>query len=473
MKKEIKQGYSFDDILLIPKKSFVLPKDTNIECNLMKKLNLSIPLISSAMDTVTEHNLAIAIGRIGGLGIIHKNFSIEDQLKEALKAKDFNYKNQNCIINNCVDNKVINNYFMENPQNEILILLENEFIKKYYLKEDWVNNFKSNKNFESSNSKIFIDENNSCSFALKIMDENKIDFLICLDKYNRFCGLIKKEDIFFKKNNLTLKELFSSKIKVGAAVGISKYERNRIIELVNNGIDVIVIDTAHGHSELVKEQLIWYKKNISTTPVIVGNIATADAANDLINAGADCLKVGIGPGSICTTRVVCGIGVPQFTAILSISNSINTKNIPLIADGGIRNSGDIIKAIGAGADCVMIGNLFAGSYESPGNIIEHGKKIYKNYRGMGSVPAMKLGSSERYFQNKNSDKFIAEGVEGMVECQGSLYSIIFQLVGGLRSGMGYIGAANIKEIKEKAEFIKISQASYEEGCVHNLYPFKN
>ena len=345
----IKEALTFDDVLLLPKYSNILPANTNISLQLTKKISLKVPFLSSAMDTVTESKMAIAIAKEGGLGIIHRNLDIIKQSKEIKKVKN-------------------------------------------------------------------------------------------------------------------------KKLSVGAAIGTNTEDFERARSLVANGADLIVIDTAHGHSEKVLKTLTKVKKIIKNIPVCVGNIATGDAAKKLYNSGADIIKVGIGPGSICTTRMVAGIGVPQISAIMEIKKTLNKKNIKIISDGGIKFSGDIAKAIAAGADAIMMGSIFAGTNESPGKKFKSDGKIYKEYRGMGSIGAMSSGSANRYFQKnfKDKSKFVPEGVEGRVEYKGKVSKIIYQLQGGLRSSMGYIGARNLSEINKKAKFIKITKAGFYESMVHSV-----
>jgi len=345
----IKEALTFDDVLLLPKYSKVLPSNTNILLKLTKEINLKVPFLSSAMDTVTESKMAIAIAKEGGIGIIHRNLNIKDQANEVKKVKE----------------------------------------KKLY---------------------------------------------------------------------------------VGAAIGSNSEDLDRAKSLISNGVDLIVIDTAHGHSQKVLKTLSNIKKIIKKVPVCVGNIATGEAAKKLYNAGADIIKVGIGPGSICTTRMVAGIGVPQISAILEVKKALHKKNIKIISDGGIKFSGDIAKALAAGADAIMMGSIFAGTDESPGKKFKIKGKIYKHYRGMGSIGAMSAGSANRYFQKnfKDKSKFVPEGVEGRVEYKGKVSDIIYQLQGGLRSSMGYIGAKNLKEIYKKAKFIKITKAGFYESMVHSV-----
>jgi len=345
----IKEALTFDDVLLLPKYSNVLPSNTNIFLKLSKKISLKVPFLASAMDTVTEHRMATAIAKQGGMGIIHRNLNIKDQSKEV--------------------------------------------------------------------------------------------------------KIVKKQNLF-----------------VGAAIGTNKEDLDRARSLISNGVDLIVIDTAHGHSEKVLKILTKLKKIIKQIPVCVGNIATGEAAKKLYNSGADIIKVGIGPGSICTTRMVAGIGVPQISAIMEVKKALKNKKIKIISDGGIKFSGDIAKALAAGADAIMMGSIFAGTDESPGKKFRINGKIYKQYRGMGSIGAMSAGSANRYFQKnfKDKSKFVPEGVEGRVEYKGKVSKIIYQLQGGLRSSMGYIGAKNLKEINKKAKFVKITKAGFYESMVHSV-----
>jgi IMP dehydrogenase len=345
----IKEALTFDDVLLLPKYSNILPADTNISLKLTKKISLRVPFLTSAMDTVTESKMAISIAKEGGLGIIHRNLNITSQSNEIKKVK-------------------------------------------------------------------------------------------------------------------------KQKLLVGAAVGTNKEDLERVKSLISSGVDLIVIDTAHGHSEKVLRTLSKIKKVIKDIPVCVGNIATGEAAKKLFNAGADIIKVGIGPGSICTTRMVAGIGVPQISAIMDVKKALNNKNIKVISDGGIKFSGDIAKALAAGADAIMMGSIFAGTEESPGKKFKIKGKIYKQYRGMGSIGAMSAGSANRYFQKnfKDKSKYVPEGVEGRVEYKGKVSKIIYQLQGGLRSSMGYIGAKNLKEINKKAKFVKITKAGFYESMVHSV-----
>ncbi len=343
---------TFDDVLLLPKHSKILPTDADVTTSISTKVKLQVPILSAAMDTVTEAQMAIAIGNIGGLGIIHKNMSIEQQVRQVHDAK------------------------------------------------------------------------------------------------------------------------IKTKL-VGAAIGVGDDGKTRAKALIDAGVDVLAVDTAHGHSQLVLDMVTFLRQNYSDLTIIGGNIATAESAKDLAHAGADAVKVGIGPGSICTTRIVSGVGVPQLSAILNVANALKDTHVKVIADGGIKYSGDIVKALAAGADAVMLGNLLAGTEEAPGEIFELDRKHYKSYRGMGSMGAVTKGSDDRYFQHKRKGKFIAEGVEGAVECKGSLRDELEQLVGGLRLGMGYLGAATLEELKSRAEFIRISNAARQESHIYNLSSVKD
>ncbi|WKC81162.1 guanosine monophosphate reductase (plasmid) [Borreliella tanukii] len=395
--KIIKEALTFDDVSLIPRKSSVLPSEVSLKTQLTKNISLNIPFLSSAMDTVTESQMAIAIAKEGGIGIIHKNMSIEDQKKEIEKVKT--YKIQKTIKN---ANEQVTKILV--PKQE---LKESEIYKNAKCEEDFPN--------------------------------------ACKDS--------------------------NSRLRVGAAVSIDVDTIERVEELVKAHVDLLVIDSAHGHSTRILELVKTIKNKYPNLDLIAGNIVTEEAALDLINAGADCLKVGIGPGSICTTRIVAGIGVPQITAICDVYEVCKNTNICIIADGGIRFSGDVVKAIAAGADSVMIGNLFAGAKESPSEEIMYNGKKFKSYVGMGSISAMKRGSQSRYFQLENNEpkKLVPEGIEGMVPYSGKLKDILAQLKGGLMSGMGYLGTSTISDLKINSRFVKISHSSLKESHPHDVF----
>lgn len=470
----IQQGLTFDDILLVPQESNVLPKDTNIATRLTNRIALNIPLVSAAMDTVTESRLAISIAREGGIGFIHKNMSPQEQALEVLKVK----KSESGMI--------VDPVTME-PEQKIYEALE--VMKKFNIsglpitKNKKLVGILTNRDlrFETNlNQKIedvMTKENLitapvgiSLEEAKVLLHKNRIEKLLVVNDKYELAGLITIKDIekAIKYPNSCKDSL--GRLRVGAAVGVSDDREERIQALVEAGVDVITVDTAHGHSRKVIDTVREIKRNYPDLDVVAGNIATAEAVQVLVEAGADAVKVGIGPGSICTTRIVAGVGVPQITAIIDCCQVADKYNIPVIADGGIKYSGDIVKALAVGASSVMIGGLFAGTEESPGETILYQGRSYKMYRGMGSLGAMKQGSKDRYFQGETESevKLVPEGIEGMVPYRGTLSFNVHQLLGGLRSGMGYVGAANLEELRKKARFVQITQAGYRESHVHDV-----
>ncbi|NLF83581.1 MAG: IMP dehydrogenase [Candidatus Gastranaerophilales bacterium] len=470
----IQQGLTFDDILLIPQESNVLPKDTNIATRLTNRIALNIPLVSAAMDTVTESRLAISIAREGGIGFIHKNMSPQEQALEVLKVK----KSESGMI--------VDPVTME-PEQKIYEALE--VMKKFNIsglpitKNKKLVGILTNRDlrFETNlNHKIedvMTKENlvtapvGICLEEAKILlHKNRIEKLLVVNDKYELTGLITIKDIekAIKYPNSCKDNL--GRLRAGAAVGVSDDREERIQALVEAGVDVITVDTAHGHSRKVIETVREIKRNYPDLDVVAGNIATAEAVQALVEAGADAVKVGIGPGSICTTRIVAGVGVPQITAIIDCCRMADKYNIPVIADGGIKFSGDIVKALAVGASSVMIGGLFAGTEESPGETILYQGRSYKMYRGMGSLGAMKQGSKDRYFQSDTESevKLVPEGIEGMVPYRGTLSFNVHQLLGGLRSGMGYIGAASLEELRRKARFVQLTQAGFRESHVHDV-----
>ncbi|MDR1392247.1 MAG: IMP dehydrogenase [Clostridiales bacterium] len=467
-----KNGLTFDDVLLIPQLSHFHPKDVDLSTRLTKNIELKIPIISAAMDTVTGSKMAIAISREGGIGIIHKNMSAKVQAEEVDKVKR-------------AEHGVITDPFFLEPEN---LLKEAETLMSKFkisgvpiIKNGKLVGIITNRDlkFETNYSKKIFDsmtkdnlitalEGITIADAKEILRKNKIEKLPIVDKNGNLKGLITIKDI-----EKSVKYPFSSRDKkgrliVGAAVGASEDILERTKMLVNSEVDVIVIDSAHGHSDNVGKCVELIKNNFPNLQLIVGNVATKEGAEFLIKKGADCIKVGIGPGSICTTRVISGVGVPQLTAILETAETANKYNIPIIADGGIKFSGDIVKAIAAGADSVMLGSLLAGCDESPGDVEIHQGRQFKTYRGMGSLGAMQDGSKDRYFQEDNK-KLVPEGVEGRIPYKGHLFEVIFQLVGGIKSGMGYCGTKNINSLKEDGKFIKITNAGLIESHTHNVY----
>lgn len=471
MDKIVKEGLTFDDVLLIPGKSEVLPNQVDLSTYLTKKIKLNIPIISAGMDTVTEGRLAIAIAREGGIGIIHKNMSIEKQVLEVDKVKrsengvivDPFYLSPNHIVGDALE-------LMERYHISGVPITENGKLVGIITNRDLRFETDMHKKIEDAMTKdnlVTAPEGTDLEQAEAILKRHKIEKLPIVDNKNNLKGLITIKDIekAIKYPNSAKDE--RGRLLVGAAVGIGKNTAERIDALAKAQVDVIVVDTAHGHSRGVVEAVRNIKNMYPDLQIIAGNVATAEATKDLIEAGADAVKVGIGPGSICTTRVIAGIGVPQITAINDCVQEANKYDVPIIADGGIKFSGDIVKAIATGASTVMIGSLFAGTEESPGETIIYQGRTYKGYRGMGSMAAMEAGSSDRYFQ-EGERKLVPEGVEGKVPYKGPLADTIFQMIGGLRSGMGYCGTPNIEDLKEKTKFIKITAAGLKESHPHDI-----
>lgn len=469
--KLVKEGLTFDDVLLIPAKSDVLPKDVDTRTRLTNKIKLNIPLISAGMDTVTESRLAIAIAREGGIGIIHKNMSIEKQALEVDRVKRS-------------EHGVITNPFYLTPDHKIQDAVE--LMERYRISgvPITVNNklvgiitnrdIRFESNLERPIKEVMTKENlvtapvgTTMDEAREILKRHKIEKLPLVDEDNNLKGLITIKDIEKAVEYPNSAKDSRGRLLVGAAVGVSSDVMERVEALVSANVDVIVIDTAHGHSVGVLNTVEKIKNRFPDVQIIAGNVATAEATRDLIKRGADCVKVGIGPGSICTTRVVAGIGVPQITAIFDCAEEADKYGIPVIADGGIKYSGDIVKAIAAGASTVMIGSLFAGTEESPGEVEIYQGRSYKVYRGMGSISAMKSGSSDRYFQ-EGMKKLVPEGVEGRVPYKGPLKDTVYQMIGGLRAGMGYCGVHNIEELRTKTKFIKITNAGLTESHPHDI-----
>lgn len=473
--KIITEGLTFDDILLVPGRSSVLPREVNIETILTPEIKINIPIVSAAMDTVTESAMAIALAREGGIGIIHKNMSIESQCVEVDKVK----RSESGMIRDPVT------LTSEKTIGDAL-----EIMKKYSISGiPVVDNigklvgiltnrdlrFEPNrklkvKDLMTSNNLITAPIHTDLEQAEKILQKYKIEKLPVVDSKGILKGLITFKDIQKKKKHPNACKDEHGRLRVGAAVGITFDTLDRIAALFKSGADVIVIDTAHGHSSGVIKTIKEARKKFKYEQIIAGNIGTYEAAIDLLNCKVDAVKVGIGPGSICTTRIVAGVGVPQITAISEVSRAVKNKGVPLIADGGIKQTGDLPKAIAAGADSVMIGGLFAGVEESPGEKILFEGRSFKIYRGMGSLSAMKRGSKDRYFQDAEDDiaKLVPEGVEGRVPYKGSLSDTVFQLIGGLRAAMGYCGAKNIRELKTKTKFIKITLSGLKESHPHDV-----
>jgi IMP dehydrogenase len=470
--KFVGEGLTFDDVLLVPGKSEILPRETNISTYLTKKIKLNIPLMSAGMDTVTESRMAIAMAREGGIGIIHKNMSIEDQAMEVDKVK----RSEHGIITDpfflspehtvsdaleLMERYRISGVPITNEANKLVGIITNRDIRFEQDTSKKIEEVMTKDNLVTAKEGISMDE------ALDIMKSHKIEKLPIVDDEYMLKGLITIKDIEKQIQYPNSARDKDGRLLAGAAVGVTANMMERVDALVKVKVDVVVLDTAHGHSKNVINAVNEIKTKYPDLQVIAGNVATAEATVDLIKAGADAIKVGIGPGSICTTRVVTGIGVPQVTAIIDCAEAAKVYGIPVIADGGIKYSGDITKALAAGANVVMAGSLFAGTDEAPGEEILYEGKRYKVYRGMGSLGAMNSGSNDRYFQ-EHTKKYVPEGVEGRVHYKGSLGDVIYQLVGGLKSGMGYCGARTIPDLQEKARFMKITSASLIENHPHDI-----
>ncbi len=472
--ESVKEGLTFDDVLLLPGKSEVLPKDVDTKTRLTREIDINIPIVSAAMDTVTEARLAIAIAQEGGIGIIHKAMTIERQAMEVDKVK----RSESGMIVDPItigpDNRIhealelMRRYHISGVpvtrKGKLLGILTNRDLRFETRMNVKVSEVMTKKNL------VTAPEGTTLEDAIKLLHEHRIEKLLVIDDGYNLKGLITIKDIEkrIKYPNACKDSL--GRLRVGAAVGVGHDGMDRAQALVKAGADVLVVDTAHGHSRGVMDTVKRIKKKFPGIQLIAGNIATGEAAKDLIDAGADGIKIGIGPGSICTTRIVAGAGVPQITAVADCSKVADKRGVPVIADGGIKFSGDITKAIAAGASAVMIGGLFAGTEESPGETVIYQGRSYKVYRGMGSIGAMESGSKDRYFQEHESvsSKLVPEGIEGRVPYKGTLADYVFQLVGGLRAGMGYTGCTAISELRAKARFVKISGAGLRESHVHDV-----
>jgi IMP dehydrogenase len=472
--KFLGEGLTFDDVLLVPAYSQVLPREVDTGTQLTKDIRLNIPMLSAAMDTVTEANLAIALAREGGLGILHKNMSIEKQAEQVRKVKrsesgliiDPITLDQNATIGDALrlmkENK-IGGIPIVDKKNKLVGILTNRDLR-------FENDVKRKvSDVMTSEKLITAPEGTDLKKAEKILQKYKIEKLPVVKKDGTLFGLITYRDILqLTSFPNAVKDSFG-RLLVGAALGITRDLLDRAAALQQIGVDVVCLDSAHGHSKGVLEALKTVKKNFKKLQVIAGNIGTAAGAKAMVEAGADAVKVGIGPGSICTTRIVAGAGVPQITAIMEAASVLHKANVPLVDDGGIRYTGDMVKALAAGANVVMMGSVFAGTEESPGETIIYEGRKFKQYRGMGSLGAMSQGSGDRYFQDVEDDikKFVPEGIEGRVAFKGSLSEIVYQYVGGLRSGMGYCGAKNIAEL-QKAQFVRITNAGMKESHAHDI-----
>ena len=475
---QVKEYLTFDDVLLKPQVSNTLPNDVDISTNLTKDIVLNTPIISAAMDTVTESKMAIAMSQNGGLGVIHKNFDIETQSYEVKKVKRYeagivynpitmNPNNTIEDVLNVMKEQNISGFPVVNKDNTLQGIITNRDVRFVINKKTKVKDLMTKKviSITQTQSKAM----SSFGLAKKLLQENRIEKLVVTDNNKKCIGLITVKDIQRgEKFPFSVKDK-NGQLLVGAAIGSKPNDLLRAIELDKAGVDILFIDTAHGHSSAVLDSFKKIRKKIKL-PIVVGNIATPEAAKDLIKLGADAIKVGIGPGSICTTRIVAGVGVPQFTAIQDIASITNKNKIPMISDGGIRYSGDIVKALAAGANCIMAGSLFAGTDESPGEVFLFQGRSYKSYRGMGSLGAMARGSADRYFQDEINEaiKLVPEGIEGRIPYKGQVSNVLFQLTGGLRSGMGYTGSKNLTTLKKNAKFVRLTNSGINESHVHGV-----
>jgi len=465
---------TFDDVLLVPAHSAVLPRDVSLATHLTRNIRLNLPIISAAMDTVTEARLAITMAQCGGMGIIHKNMTVERQAAEVRLVKKF-------------EAGVIRDPITVGPQTSIREVMQltrghnisgvpvvdgeqlvgivtNRDLRFEKKPEDPVRNIMTRKE-----RLVTVREGAEDEEVLALLHKHRIEKVLVVDDAFRLRGLITVKDIQKARDNPNSCKDDHERLRVGAAVGFAGDTQQRVAALVEAGVDAIVVDSAHGHSQGVIERVRWMRRSFPDLALIAGNIVTGDAARALVDAGADAVKVGVGPGSICTTRIVAGVGVPQISAIDMVAEALKGSGVGLIADGGIRYSGDIAKAIAAGADCVMVGGMFAGTEEAPGEVELYQGRSYKSYRGMGSLGAMEIGSKDRYFQDEaNADKLVPEGIEGRVPYRGPLRNIVHQLAGGLRASMGYVGCASIEDMRTRPQFVKITTAGVRESHVHDV-----
>lgn len=473
--QNIPLGLTYDDVLLVPAYSEILPREVELKTHLTRDIELNIPIVSAAMDTVTEYQLAIAIAQEGGLGFLHKNMTIHNQCEQVRKVK----RSESGLIVDPItltpNHTIADAFFMMSEhriggipvidENGILVgIITNRDLRFYEPSERKISEVMTKENL------ITVPEGTTLEEAEWLLKQHKIEKLPVVDNHKKLVGLITYKDILKKQSFPKACKDHLGRLRVGAAVGIGADSEERVQALIEAGVDVITLDTAHAHTKTVINLTKILTKKHKNIQLVVGNIATGEAAEALIEAGASAVKVGIGPGSICTTRVIAGVGVPQLTAIMQVAKVANKKGIPLIADGGIKYSGDIVKALAAGADCIMAGNLFAGTDESPGETIIYEGRKFKTYRGMGSLGAMKEGSKDRYFQDMEDDikKLVPEGIEGRVAYKGKLSEVLYQLIGGIRAGMGYCGAKNIETLKN-AQFIQITNAGLKENHPHNIH----
>ncbi|MBQ9620069.1 MAG: IMP dehydrogenase [Neisseriaceae bacterium] len=470
----IEKAYTFDDVLLVPAHSQILPRDTVLTTQLTRMIRLNLPLVSAAMDTVTEAKLAISMAQEGGIGIIHKNMTPAQQARVVEKVKRFESGvvkepvtitpdlSVGEVVEICRKNKISSLPVLEDGK--VVGIVTNRDLRFEKRLDQKVASIMTGRD-----RLVTVKEGTPIQDARELMHEHKIERVLVINDDWELRGLITVRDILKTTAFPNANKDSEGRLMVGAAVGVGADTEERLALMVEEGLDVVVVDTAHGHSQGVLDRVRWVKQHYPDLQVIGGNIATAEAAKDLVAAGADGVKVGIGPGSICTTRIVAGVGVPQLTAIHNVAEALKGTGVPLIADGGVRYSGDLAKALAAGAHAVMMGGMFAGTDEAPGEIELYQGRSYKSYRGMGSLGAMSQGSADRYFQDKNSsDKYVPEGIEGRVPYKGPIVNIIHQLMGGLRSSMGYLGCASIEEMHHKARFVEITAAGMNESHVHDV-----
>lgn len=469
---------TFDDVLLVPAYSNVLPKDTDLSTQFSRDIRLNLPLVSAAMDTVTEARLAIAMAQEGGIGIVHKNLTAAEQAAQVLKVKRY-------------ESGVLRDPVVITPDHsvrQVMALSDELGVSGFPVCEGkrvvgivTGRDLRFETRFDMAvrdimtpaDRLITVPEGTTPEEAKALLNKHRLERLLVVNAEFELRGLITVKDITKQLNFPNAARDESGRLLVGAAVGVGAGTEERVEALVAAGVDAIIVDTAHGHSQGVLDRVRWVKQNYPRVQVVGGNIATGAAARALVEAGADAVKVGIGPGSICTTRVVAGVGVPQITAIDNVASALKGTGVPLIGDGGVRFSGDIAKAIAAGASTIMMGSMFAGTEEAPGEVILYQGRSYKSYRGMGSIGAMKQGSADRYFQeatsdNPNNDKLVPEGIEGRVPYKGSVVSIVYQMAGGLRASMGYCGCTTVAQMQEQAEFVQITSAGFRESHVHDV-----
>jgi IMP dehydrogenase len=469
------KALTFDDVLLVPGYSEILPRDVDLSTRLTRHVSLRLPILSAPMDTVTESRLAIAMAQAGGVGVIHKNLPAKDQAREVSRVKRFESgvlkdpitvspdASVRDVVAITTDNKISGVPVLQGKR--LIGIVTNRDLRFEANLDQPVTSIMT-----PADRLVTVKEGASVDEAKTLMHKHRLERVLVVNDAFELRGLITVKDILKSTEHPNACKDDQGRLRVGAAVGVGEGTEERVELLLAAGADFIVVDTAHGHSRGVLDRVSWVKKTHPKAQVIGGNIASADAAKALVDAGADAVKVGIGPGSICTTRMVAGVGVPQITAVDFVANAIHNAGVGIIADGGIRYSGDIIKALAVGADCVMLGGLFAGTEEAPGEVVLYQGRSYKSYRGMGSLAAMEAGSRDRYFQDaeNNAEKLVPEGIEGRVPYKGPVGSVVHQLEGGIRSGMGYCGCATIAELHERAEFVQITGAGIRESHVHDV-----